>query len=193
MLLIEVDGSREEQVQADLLSIGELCEQHGAMEVYVAEDNNTKARIWAVRRNIAEAFKVYSPIQSLEDIVVPTAAIPDLMPELEQLSATYGMQIPCYGHAGDGNLHATLVKDPEMEVSTWHDREDACLSELYQVTTRLGGKISGEHGIGIKRKGYLKDVTNPVEIDLMREIKRAWDPNNIMNPGKIFDLEETDG
>lgn len=159
------------------------------MEVYVAEDRTTIERIWSVRRNIAEAFKVYSPVQSLEDIVVPIARIPDIIPELDRLSETWGMKIPCYGHAGDGNLHATLVKAPEMDMETWHRNEDACLRDLYRVTTDLGGKISGEHGIGIKRKKYLAEVTSPVELELMRGIKRAWDPNNIMNPGKIFDLE----
>ncbi len=193
MLLIEVDGAREEQVQADLFSVGELCDEHGAMEVYVAEDATTKGRIWSVRRSIAEAFKLFSPTQSLEDIVVPPAAIPALIPELDRLSRRYGMQIPCYGHAGDGNLHATLVKDPGMDMVTWHEREDACLRELYRITTDLGGKISGEHGIGIKRKGYFREVTGKAEIDLMRGIKRAWDPNNIMNPGKIFDMEDRDG
>jgi glycolate oxidase len=98
------------------------------------------------------------------------------------------MKIPCYGHAGDGNLHATLVRDPDMDMETWHRNEALCLQELYKVTTQLGGKISGEHGIGIKRKRHLKDVINPVELELMRAIKKAWDPNNIMNPGKVFDL-----
>ena len=187
MLLIEIDGHDPVRVEADLIAIGELCEKHGALEVYVAEDRNTIERIWRVRRNIAEAFKVTSPVQSLEDIVVPVAAIPDVLPELERLAATYGMQIPCYGHAGDGNLHATLVKDPAMDTATWLRHKDACLRELYRVTRDLGGKISGEHGIGLKRKAYLGDVTSPVEIELMRAIKRAWDPHGIMNPGKIFD------
>src|SRR6056297_3368301 len=186
MLLIEIDGTNAEQVEAELIAVGELCEEHGAIEVYVAENSNTKERIWSVRRNIAEAFKVYSPIQSLEDIVVPMASIPEIIPELERLSDEYGMKIPCYGHAGDGNLHATLVKDPDMDMETWHRNEALCLQELYKVTTQLGGKISGEHGIGIKRKSHLKDVINPVELELMRAIKRAWDPDNIMNPGKVF-------
>jgi glycolate oxidase len=189
MLLIEIDGSNPGQVEAEMIAMGELCEEHGALEVYVAENSTTKERIWSVRRNIAEAFKVYSPIQSLEDIVVPMASIPEIIPELERLSEKYGMQIPCYGHAGDGNLHATLVKAPEMDMETWHKNEADCLRELYRVTTKLGGKISGEHGIGIKRKSYLAEVINPVELELMRSIKRAWDPNIIMNPGKIFDLD----
>ncbi len=189
MLLIEVDGNDAAQVEAELIAIGDLCEAHGAIEVYVAEDRNTIERIWSVRRNIAEAFKVHSPIQSLEDIVVPINRIPDVMPELERLSQRYGMQIPCYGHAGDGNLHATLVKDPAMDTASWLRNKDLCLRELYRIVHDLGGKISGEHGIGLKRKPYLSDVTNPIEIDLMRAIKRAWDPNNVMNPGKIFDLQ----
>ena len=188
MLLIETDGSHPGQVEQDLIAIGDLCEEHGAIEVFVAEDRNTIERIWNVRRNIAEAFKVYSPIQSLEDIVVPPSRIPEIIPELEKLSAKYGMRIPCYGHAGDGNLHATLVKDPDMPMEAWHTAEKACLNDLYRITRRLGGKISGEHGIGIKRKAYPSDLIDPVELNLMRAIKRAWDPNHIMNPGKIFDL-----
>jgi len=188
MLLIEVDGNDPKQVEANLIAIGQLCEEHGALEVYVAEDKNNIERIWSVRRNIAEAFKVYSPVQSLEDIVVPTAAIPEIIPELDRISKTFGMKIPCYGHAGDGNLHATLVKDPEMSMEVWHKNEEAALWDLYSVTKKLGGKISGEHGIGIKRKSFMKELIDPVELKLMQAIKMAWDPKNIMNPGKIFDL-----
>ena len=190
MLLIELDGTNAEQVEMDLIAIGKSCEEHGAIEVYVAEDRNNIERIWNVRRNIAEAFKVYSPIQSLEDIVVPISRIPEIIPELEKLSDKYHIKIPCYGHAGDGNLHATLVKDPDMGMEEWMKNENECLHELYRITGRLGGKISGEHGIGIKRKSFLTEVTNPVELKLMKAIKTAWDPNNIMNPGKIFDLVE---
>ncbi|MDR1379480.1 MAG: FAD-binding protein [Synergistaceae bacterium] len=186
MLLIELDGTSVPQIEMDLVEAGKLCEANGAIEVYVAEDKNNIERIWNVRRNIAEAFKVYSPIQSLEDIVVPISRIPEMIPELERMGKKYNVQIPCYGHAGDGNLHATLVKDPEMPMETWKENEHQCLKELYKVTGDLGGKISGEHGIGIKRREYLKEIINSVELDLMRAIKGAWDPNNIMNPGKIF-------
>lgn len=186
MLVIEVDGNNASQVEADMIAIGDLCMENKAQEVYIAEDRNAVERIWNVRRNIAEAFKVFSPVQSLEDIVVPTAAIPDIIPELDRISAKYRMQIPCYGHAGDGNLHATLVKDPEMSMEEWHKAEPEALRDLYGVTRDLGGKISGEHGIGIKRRAYLEELIDPVELELMRGIKQAWDPNNIMNPGKIF-------
>jgi glycolate oxidase len=186
MLLIELDGTSASQVESDLVETGKLCEANGAIEVYVAEDKNNIERIWNVRRNIAEAFKVYSPIQSLEDIVVPISRIPEIIPELERMGKKYGVQIPCYGHAGDGNLHATPVKDPEMSMETWQKNEVECLEELYRVTGALGGKISGEHGIGIKRREYLRKIIDPVELDLMRAVKNAWDPNNIMNPGKIF-------
>jgi len=189
MLLIEVDGNTEEQVEADAEIIGELCLDKGAIEVYVADNYTTQERVWSVRRNIAEAFKVVSPHQSLEDIVVPIASIPDLMPELERISDKYNIQIPCYGHAGDGNLHATLVKNPESSMQEWYEIEKKVLREIYQATKELGGTISGEHGIGLKRKPYMKIVTSPVELELMRKIKKAFDPNNIMNPGKIFDIE----
>jgi glycolate oxidase len=186
MLLIELDGSRADQVESDLIEIGKLCENRGAIEVYVAEDRNNIERIWNVRRNIAEAFKAFSPIQSLEDIVVPTSRIPAIIPELERLGKKFNMQIPCYGHAGDGNLHATLVKDPNMGMDDWKKNEIACQKELYEITKNLGGKISGEHGIGIKRRDFFKDLVSPGELELMKSLKRAWDPNNIMNPGKIF-------
>jgi glycolate oxidase len=186
MLLIELDGTNPSQIEMDLIEVGKLCEQHGATEVYVAEDKNNIERIWNVRRNIAEAWKIFSPIQSLEDIVVPISRIPEIIPELERMGKKYKLSIPCYGHAGDGNLHATLVKDPEMSMEDWKKNEVLCLEELYKITKDLGGKISGEHGIGIKRRGYLKEVIDPVELELMRSIKKAWDPNNIMNPGKIF-------
>jgi glycolate oxidase len=163
--------------------------ENGAIEVYVADNYTTQERIWSVRRNIAEAFKVVSPIQSLEDIVVPISAIPDIIPELDRLSEKYDIKIPCYGHAGDGNLHATLVKNPDHTLEHWHDIEAKALRELYQITKKLGGKISGEHGIGVKRKKYMLENMDPIELSLMKGIKMAWDPNYIMNPGKMFDID----
>ena len=188
MLLLEVDGSDEETVRRDYETIGELCLQNGAQEVYVADNHTTRERLWRIRRNIAEAFKVISPDQSIEDVVVPTAAIPRLMPELARISEEYGVQIPCYGHAGDGNLHATVVKAPGDSMEEWRRKLPDILNDLYVGTRKLGGTISGEHGIGSKRKKFMRLVLGDAELELMRKIKRALDPNDILNPGKIFDV-----
>jgi len=188
MLLLEVDGTKQSQVDEDAEVIGELCLENGAIEVYVADNYTTQERVWSVRRNIAEAFKVYSPHQSLEDIVVPISAIAGLMPLIEAIAKKYDIKMPSYGHAGDGNLHTTLVKNPESTMEEWYEIEEKALLELYDAVKSLGGKISGEHGIGAKRKKYMDDLLGPGEMTMMRTIKRALDPNNIMNPGKIFDL-----
>ena len=119
---------------------------------------------------------------------MPPASIPQVIPELERISRHYGVQIPCYGHAGDGNLHATVVKDPNDTTEQWHEKLPKVLTELYQVVRKLDGTISGEHGIGSKRKEFMHLVVGEAELELMRKIKRALDPNNIMNPGKIFDV-----
>lgn len=187
MLLIEVDGTVEENVNLDAETIGELCLENSAIEVYVADNYTTQERVWSVRRNIAEAFMVYSPEQSLEDIVVPIANIAKLMPEIEKISKKYDIKMPSYGHAGDGNLHTTLVKNPNTTIEEWHEIEEKALQELYNIVYELGGKLSGEHGIGLKRKKYMKDHVSEAEIMLMKKIKKAFDPNNIMNPGKIID------
>jgi glycolate oxidase len=142
--------------------------------------------MWHVRENIAEAFKAICPVQSLEDIVVPLAQIPELVEALEGLSEQYDVLIPCYGHAGDGNLHATPVKKPETPLDEWEEKLPALLSELYTLVYRLGGTLSGEHGVGSKRLAYLPLVMDETVIALQRRIKAAFDPNGILNPGKIF-------
>jgi glycolate oxidase len=183
MLLVTVDGPDPEQVERDYEIIGEQCLAADAIEVYVADNRTTSERIWSVRRNIAEAFKVISPHQSLEDIVVPIAAIPDMVAAVEELSAQYDLPIPCYGHAGDGNLHATPVRNPNWSLEKWHETLPLVLTDLYRTCARLGGRISGEHGIGHKRSKYMPIVVDPTYI------KTALDPNGIMNPGKILPAE----
>jgi len=189
MLLIEIDGNSLEQLEKEYETIGQLCIDNGAIDVFVADNYTTQERVWSIRRNIAEAFKVYSPVQSLEDIVVPLASIPQLLPEIEKIATKYDVLIPCYGHAGDGNLHATAVKKPEMSMEDWEVALPKILTELYDWTVKFGGTISGEHGIGHKRKAYLYQALEPATIELMKRIKKAFDPNNILNPGKIFDLD----
>jgi glycolate oxidase len=186
MLLIEIDGTSEEQVELQYEAIGESCLNRGAIEVYVGDNYTTQERVWSVRRNIAEAFKVYSPVQSLEDIVVPFAQIPQLIREIERLSEQYGVVIPTYGHAGDGNLHSTPIKPPEISMGAWNEMLPKLLADLYACTAKLGGTISGEHGIGSKRKKFMRLVMQPELIELQKRLKLTFDPHNILNPGKIF-------
>jgi glycolate oxidase len=188
MLLITVDGADERSVEREYDAVGEQALSAGATQVYVADNSTTSERVWRVRRNIAEAFKVISPHQSLEDVVVPMARIPAMVAGLAELSARYDCPIPCYGHAGDGNLHATPVMNPNWPLERWHDTLPRLLTDLYRLTAELGGTISGEHGIGHKRKGYMPLVCAPEHLAAMRAIKKAFDPNNILNPGKVFDL-----
>lgn len=186
VLLIELDGANQEQLLNEAMAISEILEEHGSIEVYAAETPDMQEKMWRVRRNIAEAFKAVSPVQSLEDIVVPIAAIPKLMPILARLADKYDVLIPCYGHAGDGNLHATPVKKADDTMERWAEILPQLLTELYAAVHALGGTISGEHGIGHKRKNYLPLVMGDKELSLMKGIKAVFDPQNIVNPGKIF-------
>ena len=186
MLLLELDGSSREKVDEECQKIGELFLQAGALDVYVGNTPTTERKMWAPRVNLAEAFKTVCPVQSIEDIVVPTARIPELMRELERLAGKYDILIPCYGHAGDGNLHATPVKKPETPMESWKEKLPLILTELYEIVFRLGGTISGEHGIGSKRAAYLPIVMGPELISLQKRIKQVFDPLGILNPGKIF-------
>ncbi len=187
MLLIEVDGPSAEQLEKEYEMIGKLCQKNGALEVYIADNHTTIERVWRVRRNIAEAFMVYSPVQSLEDIVVPIGSIPKILHDIKTIAEKHGVLIPTYGHAGDGNLHATVVKKQEMSMEKWEEVLPATLRDVYAKTYDYGGSISGEHGIGHKRKKYMQDSVGSVSIELMKRIKRSFDPKNILNPGKIID------
>jgi glycolate oxidase len=193
MLLIEVDGYTQEEVEIEYNSIIDLCLELGALDVYVGNTVSTEKKMWRPRQEMAEALKAICPVQSMEDIVVPLAQIPDMVLELDRISQTYNVLIPCFGHAGDGNLHATIVKKPETSMEEWHQKLPVILEDLYKTVARLGGTISGEHGIGSKRSHYLPLVMDPVLIELQRRIKRVFDPLNILNPGKIFPPANPEG
>ena len=186
MLLITIDGADAAQVEHDYDVIGEQCLNAGATQVYVADTKANSERIWRIRRSVAEAFKVFSPNQSLEDIVVPIASIPDMSAAIDRISKKYGVLIPCYGHAGDGNLHATPVMPPEWTLEKWQETLPALLMDLYAETIALGGHISGEHGIGHKRKKYMLKLADKGFLTMMKAVKNGLDPNGILNPGKIF-------
>lgn len=189
LLLIEIDGNDDKVIQQAYETIGDVCLENGAVEVYVADSSTTRERVWRMRRNIPEAIQTYSEAKSSEDIVVPIANIPDLLIKIREIAEKNGVDIYCFGHAGDGNIHSSIVKRPQTSPDKWEELLEKTRTGIFQETVNMGGTISGEHGIGHKRKKYLIDIMNPETLDMMKRVKKAFDPNNILNPGKIFDIQ----
>ena len=185
-LIIEVDGNNMDVLMQDMEAIGEVLARYGAGDLFFADDAQQKAELWKLRRRVAEAVKL-DGYTIEEDTVVPRAELPALIRGVKELGAKHGFHAVCYGHAGDGNLHIRIKKigtpnsfgDPEMTKS---------LRALFELTKSLGGTISGEHGVGLIQKGYMDIVSDEAGLALMRGIKKTFDPNNILNAGKIFDL-----
>jgi glycolate oxidase len=184
-LIIEVDGNHMDTLMAEMEAISALLMEYDAGEIYFADDAQQKAELWKLRRRVAEAVKVEGYTIE-EDTVVPRAELPTLIRGVKELGRKYDFHGVCYGHAGDGNLHIRIKKE-----GTANSLEDARLVEgiraLFQLVYGLGGTISGEHGIGLVQKEYMDIVFNKVQLGLMRGIKKTFDPNNILNAGKIFD------
>lgn len=184
-LIIEVDGNHPDALMSEMEAISELLMQYDIGELYFADDAQQKAELWKLRRRTAEAVKLKGYTIE-EDTVVPRAELPALIRGVKELGKQYGFNAVCYGHAGDGNLHIRINKpglsnsqdDPEMITG---------LRALFALVKKLGGTISGEHGIGLIQKGYMDIVFEETQLQLMRSIKRAFDPHNILNAGKIFD------
>ncbi len=183
-IIIELEGNSESQVESEYEFIGKLCLERGAQEVFVADNLSTQDRIWKARKCIAEALRVVSPVYSMEDITVPVSEIPGLLLAIAEISARHDTAIPCFGHAGDGNVHATLLRG-DMDDRTWQEKRDCVLEELYAAAYDRGGNLSGEHGIGAKRIAAWERFADPAVIKTIRSIKTALDPNLILNPGKI--------
>lgn len=186
MLLLTFDGSDPEQVEKDYEAVGKFIEKNNVREIYVADNPTTSERIWKIRRNIAEAFNLISARQSGEDLVVPPAQIPDLLADFQEIIRKYGILLPCFGHAGDGNIHARIICPPEWSDEKWEAALPEILEDVYRKTVALGGMLSGEHGIGCKRRKYIGRFLSEEHLNLLRMIKKGFDPNNIMNPGKVF-------
>jgi glycolate oxidase len=184
-LLIQLDGNRQEAVDADCEVVGELCMKHGAREVLVAKDRRTRDRLWEARRLIIEALKHESPINHMEDVVVPRAEIPVLLKGIKEIARRHDVRVVCFGHAGDGNVHVNVLKD-DMPGERWEALVPATTEEMYRLALSLGGMITGEHGVGATRRKYLPMALDAAQIEIMRQIRAVFDPNHILNPGKIF-------
>ncbi len=184
-LFIEVDGNYPELLDKDIELIAEVVEEFNPLDMVLAEDEQKVQDVWSLRRGIGEAVKSISPYKE-EDTVVPRANMTKLIKGVKEISAKYGITTICYGHAGDGNIHVNILKD-KLDDKTWETHLDSAIREIFELTVSLEGMISGEHGIGYSQKSYLPIALSQVELGLMKNIKKTFDPNNILNPGKIFD------
>jgi glycolate oxidase len=184
-LLIQLDGNSRDAVDADLEIVGDLCQRHGAREVLVADDRATRDRLWSARRKIVDALKHESPVNHMEDVVVPRAEIPALMRGIRAIAAEEEVRIVSFGHAGDGNVHVNVLKDHVAD-DRWAALVPAVSERIFRLALSLGGQITGEHGVGATRRASLPLALEPAQIDLMRRLRDAFDPNRILNPGKIL-------
>ncbi|MBS1634688.1 MAG: FAD-binding protein [Bacteroidetes bacterium] len=183
LLLIEVDGNEMDLLYKDCETISAIMAEHGCDEILFADTADQKQSLWKIRRKVGEAVKSNS-VYKEEDTVVPRASLPVLLKGVKEIGKRYGFKSVCYGHAGDGNLHVNIIKG-DLSDEVWERELPKGITEIFELCKSLGGTISGEHGIGLVQKGYLPIVFPEYQMELMRQIKRVFDPAMILNPGKI--------
>ncbi|ATW23486.1 FAD-binding oxidoreductase [Candidatus Formimonas warabiya] len=183
VLLIEVDGSLA-KVSEDIQIIEDICTKNSCRAMEVASLLADRERLWKARRAVSSAIVQLKPTKISEDATVPRSKIPEMIRRLREISEKYNLFLPVFGHAGDGNLHPNIIADKndkdEME------RAEKAVGEIFKAALDLGGTLSGEHGIGVMKKNYLEGEMGAIGLNYLRAIKKAVDPQNILNPGKIF-------
>jgi glycolate oxidase len=183
MLLIEVDGEKI-LLDSQLKKISEVCLSCGALTLEEAKTEEEIEKIWSARRSISPALSKLGPTKVSEDIVVPRSKLKEIVLALEAIRNKYKINLVAFGHAGDGNIHVTIQTDRRKPEEI--ERVEKAVEEVMKATLSLGGSISGEHGIGLTKKKFLPWEVGQAELQLMRQLKNSLDPNNILNPGKIF-------
>jgi glycolate oxidase len=183
VLILESDGTPE-AVTEEIARVAEACTSVGALAITRAADDAERERIWMVRRAVSLALKATGLIKVNHDVVVPRGRVPELFGVIGALKRRHDLRVASFGHAGDGNIHVNIMIDParadQMASAKKAERE------LFEAVVALEGSISGEHGIGFAKKPYIGLELSPIEIALMKRVKAAFDPHNILNPGKIF-------
>lgn len=183
-LLIEVDGNNMDVIFSDCEQINGVLEQFDCRDVLFADSTAQKAELWRMRQTMAVSVKSNS-VYKEEDTVVPRAALPQLIKGIKEIGGRYGFESVCYGHAGDGNLHVNIIKGQMSDEDWVHKLKDG-IREVFELTVSLGGTLSGEHGIGLVQKEFMPIKYSEVHFELWRGIKKVFDKNSILNPGKIF-------
>jgi len=187
LLLVEVDGNNMDVLMNDCEKISEIMQQNGSDEILFADSAEQKNALWKIRRKVGEAVKSNS-VYKEEDTVVPRAELPKLLKGVKAIGAKYGFKSVCYGHAGDGNLHVNIIKG-DLSDAVWDKELPKGITEIFQLCKALGGTISGEHGIGMVQQKYMSIVFSESHLQLMRNIKKVFDSNGILNPGKMFETK----
>ena len=185
-LMVIMDGDSEDEIHEYFETAAELCKKHGAAEALVPGSEHAKRRLLGAREQFYHAIKRYAPME-LVDTVVPRSRIPEFVRDVKQLSEKYGIPVIVYGHAGDGNVHLHPLRENVSE-EDWKEKLPLLLGDIYRAAISCGGAVSGEHGIGTEKKPYLPIQVDEPLMTVMRNIKKAFDPDNILNPGKIFDV-----
>ncbi len=186
-LIIELDGNHLEILTTEMETIAQLLTNYDIGDIFFADDAQQKNELWKMRRRVAEVVKA-AGYTIEEDTVVPRAFLPELILRIKELGRKNNFDVVCYGHAGDGNLHIRIKKNGTA--NSFEDKEmTESLRALFTIVHELGGTISGEHGVGLIQKGFMNIMFNEKQLQLMREIKKVFDPNNILNVGKIFDAQ----
>ncbi|MFN5829956.1 MAG: FAD-binding oxidoreductase [Bacteroidota bacterium] len=183
-LLIELDGNDLDVLMKEAEIVADVVSQFDCGEILFADSEAQKQNLWKMRRSVAEAVKSNS-IYKEEDTVVKRAELPKLLKGVKRIGEKYGFKSVCYGHAGDGNLHVNIIKD-KLSDEAWNNEVPKGIAEIFELCVQLGGTISGEHGIGLVQKNYLGIAQSAAQIELQKGIKRLFDPECILNPGKIF-------
>lgn len=184
-LLLRFDGNSTAEVEADYEPAANLCLLKGAKDVLISDTEEREDAIWKARGAFLEAIKGSTTDMDEVDTVVPRSCVNEMVAYFPQAAKEAGLRIKSFGHAGDGNLHAYLLKD-DLSEEEFRARMEAGMSLIYQKAHELGGLVSGEHGIGYAKKGYLEKNTDRINLELMRGIKQVFDPKNILNPHKVF-------
>ena len=184
VLMIELDGNDEEVLMRDAETIMATLESFETGELYFADTAQQKEELWRLRRNVSPAVNAYT-LTKAEDVVVPRSQLPALVTAIKDIGQQYNFNSVCFGHAGDGNLHINVMKE-DLPDDYWNKEINEAIGKIFEKVVELGGTLSGEHGIGIAKKDYMHLAMKEANIELMRGIKKVFDPNGILNPGKIF-------
>lgn len=183
ILITDVDGNVPEDMAWQLTQLEAVFKANGASTFYKAKTAEEAAAIWFSRRNASPSLKFYGPTKLNEDITVPRSQLPELLRRIEKIGKKYDHPIPCFGHTGDGNVHVNVMTNKQDAVK-YHNAERA-IGEIFEAAVDLGGTLSGEHGIGLSKAPFMTMAFTESEMNLFRTIKAAFDPNNILNPGKM--------